>query len=199
MDAMAEALNKALDHNGINEKIVLTGVSMGGYVAFRFAATFAHRLRSLILVATKPTPDPEATRQKRAENIAIIQKDGLTPFAERMITSLLGKTSQEKSPDVVERVRGWILENDPQAVCAALRGMAARPNSSDILSKLNVPVCVMAGEEDTVIPVTEIKAMADQIKKADFQALSGCGHLLPIERPAEFQSAFLNYLKRRVL
>jgi pimeloyl-ACP methyl ester carboxylesterase len=77
--------------------------------------------------------------------------------------------------------------------------MAARPNSSDILSKLNVPVCVMAGEEDTVIPVTEIKAMADQIKKADFQALSGCGHLLPIERPAEFQSAFLNYLKRRVL
>ncbi len=199
MDAMADELNRTLDAHGVKDKIVLCGVSMGGYAAFRFLAKYPQRLRALALVATKATPDPDATKAKRAENIALIEQDGLKPFAERMIQSLLGKTVQEKNQPVVEQVRSWILEADPKAVIAALRGLAARPDSSGLLANINVPTFVLSGEEDTVIPTADMKAMAGQIKKVDFQSLPACGHLLPIEQPALFQEALRTFLKRRVL
>jgi pimeloyl-ACP methyl ester carboxylesterase len=199
MDSMADELNKALDANGIKDKIVLCGVSMGGYAAFRFLARYPKRLRALALVATKATPDPELTKQKRAENIALIEKEGLVPFAERMVQSLLGKTVQASHPEVVEAVRKSILEQNPKSVIAGLRGLAARPDSSGLLAGIDVPTFVLSGEEDTVIPTADMKSMAGQLKKCDFQSLPGCGHLLPIEKPADFQNAFLTYLKRRVL
>lgn len=198
MDDMADELEKTLVNAGIKEKIILAGLSMGGYASFRFYAKYPERVRSLALLSTRAAADSDASRQKRAENIALIEKEGLKPFAERMVQGLLGKTTHQTSPAIVEQVRAWILAANPKAVIAALRGMATRPDSTTVLAQISVPTFLLAGEEDTVVPASEMKEIAGKIKKADFQSLP-VGHLSALEQPAAFQNAFLTFLKRRVL
>jgi pimeloyl-ACP methyl ester carboxylesterase len=199
MDSVAEALNHTLNQAGIDQKIVLIGVSMGGYAAFRFMAMFRERVRALALISTKATPDTDAARQKRFENIQLIERDGLAHFAVKTVPALLGKTTQTKNPDLAEDLKKTIGQSNAAAITAALRGLAARPDSTAVLHEIAVPAFVLAGEEDGIIPPVEMKQMAEQIKKADFQSLPEVGHLNPLENPSGFQNALLTFLKRRVL
>lgn len=199
MDHVAEALNHTLNDAGIDQKIVLVGVSMGGYAAFRFIAHFSERLRGLALISTRAAADSDAARQKRFENIQLIEKEGLGTFAQRSVQSLLGKTTLEKDINLVAQVRDQIVRSNPAAVTAALRGLAARLDSGPLLHSIAVPTLVMAGAEDGIVPPAEMEQMAEQIKRHDFEVVYSAGHLHPIEKPREFQKSFLNFLKRRVL
>src|ERR671918_1785323 len=62
----AEAVRRLLDRLGI-ERVVLGGVSMGGYVAFECLRLFPERVSGLILANTRPDPDPVEMREVRNE------------------------------------------------------------------------------------------------------------------------------------
>lgn len=199
MEEMARQVAQTLEAAGITDKFVLTGLSMGGYVAFPFWKMFADRVRALVLVSARSAPDSAEARDKRFQNIALVEKSGVGPLAERMLPALLGKTSRESHPALVENVRSMIERQSPSGVCAALQAMAARPDSTPLLSTVSVPALVLAGEEDTVIPVAEMKGMAENLPRPEFHAVRGAGHLLSMEKPGEFHDLFLQFLKRRVL
>jgi pimeloyl-ACP methyl ester carboxylesterase len=199
MEFMARQVAETLDHLQISEKIVLAGVSMGGYVAFRFLELFPERLRALVLLSTRSAPDTPPARESRFKNIDLVQKEGVKALAQKTVPALLGKSSLASRPTLVEEVRQQVESADPFGVCVALRGMAERPDSSSLLKGIQVPTLVVAGEEDTVIPSAEIKTMAEQISKSEFHVLPQAGHLLNLEQPDAFKDIFQHFLKRRVL
>jgi pimeloyl-ACP methyl ester carboxylesterase len=199
MTEMADQVFETLNKAGITEKIVLAGVSMGGYAAFRFWERHPERVRSLALISTRSMPDTDAARQKRFENIDLIEKQGLSPFAEKSVTSLLGKTTLETQPALRDHVVDEIKKANPKAVCAALKGMASRPDSTPLLKSISVPTFVLSGEEDSIITTGEMREMAAQIPKSDFESIPRLGHLLTLENPTTFYDLFSKHLKRRVL
>ena len=96
-----------------------------------------------------------------------------------MVARLLSPGAQAEA-HIVDPVRGRIRRCTPAGIAFAQRAMAARPDSTPLLSSINVPTLVIAGTQDAIIPAPEVLAMADSIPGARSVALD-CGHLSNLE------------------
>jgi 3-oxoadipate enol-lactonase len=117
-------------------------------------------------------------------------------LADALLPRLLGPATRRTRPDLVARLARWIGEAAPGAVAAAQRGMAERPDRRPGLAQIAVPALVMAGEEDTLIPLAEAEAMSRAIPGAELQLLAAAGHLASFEQPAAFNRALAAFLRR---
>jgi pimeloyl-ACP methyl ester carboxylesterase len=200
MEAMARDIIATLDAAEVKDKFVASGVSMGGYVLLQLARLFPERLRGLALISTRSSADTPEGREKRFRTIELVEKPGgIDVLAEKMMPQLFGATSLSSKLPVIEQVKGWIKGANPAAVCAALRGMAERPDSTSLLKSIAVPTLVLSGTEDIFIPTSEMEAMAKGISGSEFHAIPQAGHLIPLETPAIYVDKFAHFLKRRVL
>jgi len=72
---------------------------------------------------------------------------------------------------------------------------AGEHSAEDLLSKIDIPVLVVAGERDAFTPPAVSEAMARLIRGAEFVLVPGGTHVLPLEERArvkELVSAFLS-------
>lgn len=194
MDRFADDLAGLLDHLGI-ERVVVCGLSMGGYVAFALWRRHADRIRALVLCATRASADTEEVRRGRFALAGRVQESGSRVAADEQIPRLLSDRTMEERPEVADRVREMIESTDRATIVAALEAMAARPDSTPQLATIDVPTLVIAGAEDVMVTADEIQRLADEIPDARIQAIPGAGHLPPLERPVEFNRALVHFLE----
>jgi pimeloyl-ACP methyl ester carboxylesterase len=193
MDLLADDVARLLDDRGV-DRAILGGLSMGGYVALAFVRRHPDRLGGLLLLDTKAGVDSEqawADRRAMAERV-LTEGTGFLP--EAMLPRVLGKTSLEERPELVERVAALIREQDPRAVAGAQRGMAARRDATDVLAGIAVPTLVVTGEEDTITGPDVGRELAAAIPDARFLLVEGAGHLSSLERPEVVNEALLDFL-----
>lgn len=193
MERLAEDVRGLLDELKL-ERVVLGGLSMGGYVAFAFYRKYAARVAALILADTRAAADSEEGRQGRYELAAVAEKEGSGAVAERMLPKLLAASTHQNQPQVVAAVREMILSTSPAGIARALRGMAARPDSSDLLPRIHCPTLVLVGEQDTLTPPAEAEKLAQAIPGARLEIIAGAGHLSNLEQPARFTHLVEDFL-----
>ena len=193
MDVFADDLAGLFEALNIGSATVC-GLSMGGYATLAFYRRFSSRVKSLILCDTRATADTDEARATRLHTAELVRASGTSAIAEQMATKLLGKTTIETRPATVARVREMIESNRAEAIAQAQEGMAARPNSSEVLSRIVCPTLVMVGREDQLTPQEEVKRMADGINTARFEVITQAGHLPNLERPAEFNQLLDDFL-----
>ena len=196
IDAMADAVAVMLDRCGIQTAVV-GGCSMGGYVALAFAERYPLRAAGLVLADTKASADPEDVRAHRDRIASQAESAGSTQaLAVTMPDTLLGVTTREHRPELVDWVKAQILANSAAGVAAAQRAMAGRRAQFDTLAALRVPVLCIRGAEDIPSTAEDHAAMAAAAPDAVNVEIPGAGHLLPIEQPAAFLAHLLPFLKR---
>lgn len=193
MDLMADDLRGLLDALKL-ERIVLGGLSMGGYVSFAFYRRYPERVAALILADTRATPDTPDGRKQRHDLAAAAERQGSEAVAERMVTRLLAPSTPDRRPDIVAQVREMILSNSPAALARALRGMAARADSTPTLKTIKCPTLVLVGEEDILTPPADSEALAKGIQYAKLERIRGAGHLANLEQPGPFNRAVSEFL-----
>ena len=189
----AEGLRNLLDRLGL-ERVVLGGVSMGGYVAFECMRLFPERISALVLANTRPDPDSEEARETRNEMALRVAQEGVEVLAEIQMERLLALTTCENDEELVESVRVMILENSPDGAVAALGAMRERPDSTPLLAEIEVPTLVVSGEEDAISSPELMARMADQIPDSRHVSLPRAGHLSNLEAPEEFNAALKSFL-----
>lgn len=182
-----------MDHFGFLRPVVV-GLSMGGYIAFELWRRYRSRVGALVLMDTKPQADgPEAQAGRRAM-ADTIQAGGMAAVVDGMIEKVLGATTRQTRPDVVERLRRVILATEPAGAVAALHAMMYRADSSADLATIDVPTAVIVGEEDALTPVEVAREMADGIPGATFRAVPGAGHVSAMEAPDVVSTALSEFL-----
>ena len=189
----AEGVGELLDKLGL-DRVVLGGLSMGGYVAFACLRIFPERISTLILANTRPDPDPEDAREARREMARRVAEEGVEVLPKLQMERLLAPDTLENDEEVVELVRGLILESSPDGVVAALGAMRGRPDSTDLLGKINVPTLVVGGEGDTLSTPEVMGEMAAKISGSSHHTLRKAGHLSNLEAPEEFNAALHGFL-----
>jgi pimeloyl-ACP methyl ester carboxylesterase len=194
MDQYADDLAGLLDALGIREPVTLCGLSMGGYIAFAFVRRHRDRLARLILCDTKAAADPPGKKADREKTAGQVLAEGTVRLVENMPKSLLAGATFETQPAVVAAVREMIASAPPAGVAAASRGMAARPDSTDLLPRIDVPTLVLCGEQDAITPPAEMRAMAERIPGAMFDLISDAGHMSPMENSAAVNAAIRRLL-----
>jgi pimeloyl-ACP methyl ester carboxylesterase len=113
-------------------------------------------------------------------------------IVEPMIDRLLGPAARHEV-HIADPVRGRIRRCTPEGIVFAQRAMAARRDSGDLLDSINVPALVIAGRQDAIIPVAEVRAMSGAISGAQFVEMD-CGHLGNLEEPHAFNRALGAFL-----
>jgi pimeloyl-ACP methyl ester carboxylesterase len=191
--AYADDLARLLDDRGV-ERIVLAGLSLGGYVAFEFWRRHRDRVRALVLVSTRAEPDPPEGRAKRDEMIAQIRADGVRILAESFAPRLLAPGTPADSPAAVN-LRAMALDNPADGMVAAVAAMRDRNDSAGLLGSISVPTLVVAGGRDGVIPPDVSRAIATAVPGARFEVLANAGHAAPLEQPDETAALLSDFLK----
>ncbi|MBV8855987.1 MAG: alpha/beta fold hydrolase [Acidobacteria bacterium] len=191
---MAEDVAALLDELKLG-RVVLGGLSMGGYVAFEFFRKFPGRVRALLLADTRPQADTEEGRRAREENAQRALEEGMVPIVESMLPKLLAAGTRERGGEVLERVRAMMLGTSPEGAAAALRAMALRRDQTALLPTINVPTLIVVGSEDAVTPPADAEAMGAKIEGSRLVVVEGAGHLSNVERPGEFNRALAEFLR----
>ena len=189
----AEAVGGLLDRLGL-DRVVLGGVSMGGYVAFACLKLFPQRVSGLVLANTRPEADSDEVRENRKEMARRVAEEGVEVLVELQMERLLARDTLENDEEVVERVRAMILESAPGGVVAALGAMRTRPDSTPLLAEIEAPTLVIGGEEDGISSPEVMGAMAQKIPNSRHVTLPRAGHLSNLENPEGFNVALREFL-----
>jgi pimeloyl-ACP methyl ester carboxylesterase len=173
------------------DSAVVGGVSMGGYAAMALLREDAGRVRGLVLVDTQATADDEAGRARREASAQEALHKGVEPLVQALLPRLVAA-----GPDssVGREVAAMIRAAEPQAVAAAQRGMALRPDSKDILSRYAGPALVVVGEHDVITPLEKAKQLVELISGARLEIIPSAGHLSNQEQPERFNAALDGFL-----
>jgi len=190
----AEGVRNLLDRLHL-ERVVLGGVSMGGYVAFECIRIFPERVSALVLANTRPEPDSEEIRETRNEMALRVAQEGVGILVELQMERLLAPDTLQNDEDLVENVRAMILENSPDGAVAALGAMRERPDSTPLLGEISDPTFVVGGEEDGISSLEVMDAMAAKIPGAHHVTIPNAGHLSNLEAPEKFNAALKEFLK----
>jgi pyruvate dehydrogenase E2 component (dihydrolipoamide acetyltransferase) len=179
-ESLAAIVDHALNALGI-ERLHLAGHSMGGGIAISFAVRQPERVASLTLLASASL-GPEI-------NAAFI--DGFLRAARRReaieVLSLLVHDRTLVSRAMVEDVlRYKRLDGVPQALAALAEewfpGGRQIVGLSDAIAALKLPVQIIWGREDRIIPVAHAEALASRFP---VHILEQTGHLPHMERAGE--------------
>jgi 3-oxoadipate enol-lactonase len=176
------------------ERAVVVGLSMGGYVAFALWRKHRPRVRALVLADTRAGADTEDGRRRRHDLIALAREKGSTAVADAMISGMIGKSTREKCPEMIETVYRMLVSAPIDGIVGALEAMLERPDATPSLASIDVPTLVVVGDEDVLTPVKESQIMYQGIRGSRLEVLMGAGHVSNLERPAAFNHVVSEFL-----
>lgn len=194
LDRMADDVAELLDELQIRERIVLGGLSMGGYTALAFARRHADHLRGLILADTKAEADDAEGKANRERLIAFAAQHTALDVLEQMLGKLIGPETMTQRPEVVKAVRQIAANQTSAAIIGAQQAMRDRPGSGPSLAAIGVPTLVIVGEQDTLTPPPLSESLAARIRGAKLVRIAGAGHLSNLEKPSEFNASVRAFL-----
>jgi len=196
LDAWADWVIAALDALGV-ERAVFGGLSMGGYLNFAIWRRHTSRVQGLILADTRAGADTLEAQEKRVAMQALVVTDGVDKIADAMMPGMIGKTTRETRPRVVEYVDAMLRRASVPAVHDALDALRTRPDSTRTLGTITVPTLILCGDEDALTPVKESQAMHTAIKNSQLGIIPGAGHVSNIEHPAAFNALLSSFIQAR--
>ncbi len=192
VDAWADQVAGLLDHLGLG-RVVLGGLSMGGYAAFAFVRRHRDRLAGLVLADTRPGPDTAQVAERRRRQARQVTEQGTAELRETMLAGLLGEHTRTHRPDVVDTVR-TLTDNPSAGFVGALSAMRKRLDSTGDLAGIEVPTLVVVGDEDALSPPEVARAMHAAIPRSTLTVLPRSGHLSNLEAPDAFGTAVGRFL-----
>ncbi|MDQ4069461.1 MAG: alpha/beta hydrolase, partial [Actinomycetota bacterium] len=191
----ADLVAGLLDHLSV-ERVVLGGLSMGGYVGFAFLREYRDRVAGLILADTRAAADTPEVFERRTDQQDQVARVGTTALIETLLAGLLSEHTKANRLELVEQVRR-LMDNPPAGFIGALEAMKHRPDATEELGSISVPTLVVVGEDDVPSPPDVARQMHERIPGSELVVLPRAGHLSNLEAADEFNSAVVDFLARR--
>lgn len=175
-------------------RVVLCGLSLGGYVAFEILRQARDRVHGLVLMNTRATADSPDDCQRRDRLAAEVRERGMGAAVEALLPSLLGPRSRNL-PAMEEAIRGMIEQTPLAGFLGGLLAVRDRPDSTGMLASLrDLPTLVIGGADDPITPPAVIEDLAGAIPGASCRIVAKAGHLTPVENPVETGAALREFL-----
>ena len=112
-------------------------------------------------------------------------------MAEKGIGGVVETMTPKFTPD--EKLQGSAREmmerQKPGGFIGALKAMAERMDTSSLLASLTIPVVIVHGDADSLIPVDRAREAKNAAPHAHFVELKGVGHLPMLEAVSETAGA----------
>jgi pimeloyl-ACP methyl ester carboxylesterase len=177
------------------ERFSLAGLSLGAIVALALAREAPDRVARLALLAINPrAPRPEQQAGWAAQRRALAEGGTARALQEQLLPVLVADGS--RSRDLDEVVLTMADEVGESALDDQLAIQQTRRDERPTLSRLVVPIAVIAGTEDMLVPVERHEEVCAAVRTAHLDVLPGVGHLSTLEAPEAVASVLATWLRR---
>jgi len=183
-----------LDQLGIREA-VFVGCSIGGYVMLELWRRAPACMRGLALICSKPQPDAEANRVKRADTIARARAGEREALFDGMVQASTGATARARRPAIVPELRARMTLS-AEGIVAVQAGLAARPDSVPTVATITVPVFGVAGGEDFAVSPAEMDVFRSAPGGCGLHVLPDAGHFVAYEQPDTVAALLAPWLRQ---
>lgn len=190
MDLMARDVLALLDHVGVY-KAVWVGHSMGGYVTLAAYRLAPERFLGLGMVASNYLADNDEARQRRYDTAEKVSQEG----AGAAVNPKVFKEGTPPDSPIVQYLNNVVLATPPAGIIGTMLGMAARPDSTETLKSVRVPVLVIGGQGDQLFKPEIPQKMAELIPDATLVMVDS-GHVPMLEQPDAVTQALAAFMER---
>lgn len=188
--AMAEAALAAAPPT-----FALAGFSMGGYVAFEMVRRAPQRVERLALIDTQATPDSAESTARRQ---ALLEQTRIGRFhgVQRSLLPQLVHRRHINDAAITQPIFDMAAEVGAEGFVREQRAIMGRADNRPLLSGIAVPTVVIVGRQDRVTPLPRSEEIAADIASSQLAVIEECGHMSPLEKPAEVTAALRRWLNR---
>lgn len=173
-------------------RFALAALSMGGYVAFEIMRRAPERVSRLALFDTSAAADgPEQTARRKAA-LRSMKLGRFAGVTDRFLPQLIHE-SRVHGP-VGAEVKAMAARVGADAFRRQQQAIIARPDSLPGLGAIRVPSLVAVGDGDRVTPLAQAEAIQRAIPGSRLHVFAACGHLPPLELPAETSALLRDFL-----
>lgn len=181
-----ELTHALIEQLGLEEDFVIGGNSLGGLVAWRYAAAYPEDVRGAILISpggfsiNGVTEDPVA--------VPFPMKLYLKTAPQSGVTKVLNAVYGERTPVTtakVEQTRDLMHGKGVGKALIERLEVFTLPDPEADLAKIEDPVLILWGEQDTLIPPEHGPLFETAIPEAALVAYEGVGHAAHEEIPQE--------------
>jgi pimeloyl-ACP methyl ester carboxylesterase len=190
-DSVADMAESVLE--AMPERFALAGLSMGGYVAFEVLRRAPGRVTRLALLDTSARADTPEQSSRRRGLVELAQKGRFKGVPERLLP-LLVHASRLGESELPAAVTAMALCIGRDAFLRQQSAIMGRPDSRADLVRIDCPTLVLCGRQDALTPLARHTEMAAGIARSRLVVVEDCGHLAPMERPAEVTAALKVWL-----
>lgn len=183
---------RVLDALGI-EKTWIVGNSLGGWLAFQFALDFPERLSGIISMGTGGA---KLTKALKGHSNPTLTEEGIRDTLELFVVDKSLVTDELVKLRYESALNDTASDRLKEVVAARDRDRDALPLDFDKLAELEIPVLLIHGMQDAVIPVSRTWELVQTIPNADAHLFSQTGHWSQVERSEEFNQVIIEWLKR---
>ncbi|MEO3948062.1 alpha/beta hydrolase [Gorillibacterium sp. CAU 1737] len=191
MEAFAEDIAALIRRLELDHPVVL-GHSLGGYVTLALAELHEGLLGGFGLIHSTAYPDSEEGRAGRDKGIATIRTEGLAAFVDGLVPKLFAPDSITTKADALQEAKQIGKGTSPAAAIASQEGMKLRIDRNSVLAGTSLPVLLVAGSQDGLVPVE--RTFSVQREGVVCRELEGTGHMSMLEAPNELARVILDFL-----
>jgi pimeloyl-ACP methyl ester carboxylesterase len=191
-----------LDQLGL-QQVALGGHSMGGRIAWNFAAVHPERVSQLILVSPDGFPDPNSTSENtyKVSPFLGLMQFSLPAWALKMGVAPAYSDESQLTPLVMRRYHDMMRAPGVRAAAMERMRQSRNTNPLPLLQSLKMPVLLVWGEKDAFIPISNAQDYLKAIPQATLVSVPHAGHVVHEEAPmASVQAvqAFLAQFKTEI-
>lgn len=195
-DSLGEMARIALE--AAPERFAVAGHSMGGRVAFEILRRAPERVTRVALMDTRTHAKPEGEAGEREaaaryELLGIARRRGMRAMGEVWMPGML-HPARHSDAALTGAILDMIERKTPEIFEAQIRALLARPDARDVVAAIRVPALVLCGREDAWSALSWHQEMARASAGARLAVIDDCGHMAPMERPAEVARAMRDWL-----
>lgn len=172
------------------DRPVILGLSLGGFLAMRYAIDHPDGVRGVVLADTWTTPISLDTAHAQSLPTTADGPDALwTWWLER-------NGGGQALQDPAKKAAGERLSRqNADGLRHAIAACASRqPVELDELGTIQAPVLVLAGENDRLFSPAMHQEISDAIANSRLHIIAGAGHISVADAPAEFTGAVTQFL-----
>jgi branched-chain amino acid transport system permease protein len=179
----------------------LVGHSLGGAVAQELAGTSPERIITLTLLAPAPAEGLKSLEKVSTSGSTFSATNVFQFFDNIGLRKTIHRASFKKTMPVLRNNKAYLdiitedaVKMDIKAFDGFLKALKTW-RGTECLKNLNMPVLIIHGDLDSVVPLQPLKNMQQHIKGCKFHTFHGIGHAPQMENPEAFNKLLTAFLR----
>ncbi len=182
---------------GAPERFAIAGHSMGGRVAFEIVRRVPERVVGMAVLDTayRAFAGGEAGERETAARFALLElarTKGMRAMSEYWIPNII-HPDRVLDMVLVSAIVEMMGRKSPEIFAAQIKALLERPDATSVLPAIHCPSLVLCGREDSWSPLAAHREIVAIIPGSKLAVIEHCGHMAPMERPADVTAAMTEW------